>query len=281
MNEAMQNEKDNEKEEIVRRLKTIDRVILVLSGKGGVGKSTVAVNIAAALAHAGKFVGLLDIDVHGPSVPRLLNLRGAQVVSDGVSISPVEYAPNLKVMSIGFMMKSDNDAVIWRGPLKYSIIKQFLSTVEWGTLDYLIVDSPPGTGDEPLSVAQLVSPQGEAVIVTTPQQVAIDDVRRSISFCAAVHLQVTGIIENMSGLICPHCGNHIPVFNTGGGSALARELNIPFLGGIPIDQTVCMSGDSGKPFATNIESAALPYFKEIIQKIENTRPNRIKMETLP
>ena len=233
------------------RMKTIRRKLLVLSGKGGVGKSTVAANLAVSLALAGKAVGLLDVDVHGPSIPRLLGLEGRKVVASGEALPPVRVSDNLAVMSIGFLLPSGNEPVIWRGPRKFHLIRQFLTNVTWGNLDALVVDSPPGTGDEPLSVAQLVGSPAEAVIVTTPQDLAVADVRRCVSFCNSLSLPVAGIVENMSGLVCPNCGQQIDLFKRGGGKALAGEMSVPFLGSIPIDPDIVTSGDAGFPFIDN------------------------------
>ncbi len=229
-----------------KRLNRIRRKILVLSGKGGVGKSTVATNLAISLALAGKRVGLLDVDIHGPSIPKMLRINSAAEVRNG-AIRPVETA-GLKVMSIGFLLKNRDDAVIWRGPLKMNIIKQFLKDVDWGDLDYLIIDSPPGTGDEPLSVAQLAAPVDGALIVTTPQDVATADVRKSITFCRQLRLPVLGVVENMSGFICPSCGTVTDIFKTGGGERMATDMDVPFLGRIPLDPAVGEACDTGKPF---------------------------------
>jgi ATP-binding protein involved in chromosome partitioning len=235
--------------QLQQRMAEINHKLLVLSGKGGVGKSTVAVNLAVALAKAGRQVGLLDVDIHGPSVPKLTGLEGQTPHSDGTALLPVRVADNLAVMSIGFLLTSKADAVIWRGPLKYNVIRQFLKDVAWGTLDYLVIDCPPGTGDEPLSVAQLAGPNAEAIIVTTPQELSVSDVRRCVTFCRQVNLPVLGILENMSGFICPRCGARIDLFKVGGGETLARETNVPFLGRIPLDPEIVISGDNGVPFA--------------------------------
>jgi len=229
------------------RMKSIRHKVLVLSGKGGVGKSTVAANLAVALSVAGKKVGLLDIDVHGPSIPKLFGVEGMQVTGTENSIYPFEVSGNLKLMSIGFLLRSSSDAVIWRGPMKHTVIKQFLGDVEWGELDYLIVDSPPGTGDEPLSIAQLIPAVDGAVIVTTPQDVALLDVSKCINFCRQLSLPVLGIVENMSGFICPHCGKRTDIFKSGGGEKMAKELGIPFLGRIPLDPSIVSSSDDGQP----------------------------------
>ncbi|MBN1588573.1 MAG: P-loop NTPase, partial [Pirellulales bacterium] len=188
------------------RMANIGQKLLILSGKGGVGKSTVAANLATALANAGQRVGLLDIDVHGPSIPKLMGVEGARLQGNEEGIVPVRINANLAVMSIAFLLPSNREPVIWRGPRKHGVIRQFLKDVVWGPLDYLVVDSPPGTGDEPMSIAQLVGESAGAIIVTTPQDVAVSDVRRCVTFCGEVSLPVVGILENMSGLVCPKCG---------------------------------------------------------------------------
>ncbi len=226
---------------------TIRHKILVMSGKGGVGKSTVAANLAISLALQGRQVGLLDVDIHGPSIPKMLHLEDAEVTSVDGHIQPVQLA-GVKMMSIGLLLRDRDAAVIWRGPLKMGAIKQFLEEVEWGELDYLIIDSPPGTGDEPLSVCQLAAPLDGAVVVTTPQDVSTADVRRSISFCRQLDLRVLGVIENMSGFVCPHCGTLTDIFKSGGGERMAESMGVPFLGRIPIDPAIGVACDDGKPF---------------------------------
>jgi ATP-binding protein involved in chromosome partitioning len=261
-------------------MERIGQKILVLSGKGGVGKSTVAANLAISLAEAGKTVGLLDIDVHGPSIPKLMGLVGRRPQSDGSALNPVEVAENLKVMSIGFLVDSREDAVIWRGPMKYNVIRQFLKDVTWGRLDYLVIDSPPGTGDEPLAVAQLVGRPASALIVTTPQDLAVADVRRSISFCQALDLPVLGVIENMSGLVCPHCDRQIDLFKVGGGESLAEEMGVPFLGRIPLDPRIVASGDSGQPFVQAFAgSPAAKAFARVVTPI--LRPHQARPVDVP
>jgi len=253
---------------LLDRMRDIERKLLVLSGKGGVGKSTVAANLAVAIAGAGRKVGLLDIDVHGPSIPKLLGLEARKVEVAPRGILPVNVDENLSVMSIGLLLEKLSDPVIWRGPRKHGVIRQFLKDVAWGRLDYLIVDSPPGTGDEPLSVAQLVGRPTEAVIVTTPQDLSISDVRRCISFCKALSLQILGIVENMSGYVCPKCGERTDLFKSGGGKALAEELGISLLGQIPIDPQVVASGDSGTPLgAGSTDSPATQAFAGVTQSI--------------
>jgi Mrp family chromosome partitioning ATPase len=252
------------------RLQAIRQKIMVLSGKGGVGKSTVAANMAVALALQGCKVGLLDVDIHGPSIPKLMGLERESCLpaAEPGGIEPVPVGENLKVMSIGFLLRTARDAVIWRGPLKYKVIEQFLRDVVWASLDVLVIDSPPGTGDEPLSVAQLVGRPAGAIVVTTPQDMAVADVRRSITFCQHTHLDVLGVVENMSGFVCPHCGKTTDLFKTGGGQALAQEMNVPFLGRVPLDPQVVDSGDAGTPFVQRFaDSPTALAFAEIVRLI--------------
>lgn len=224
----------------------IKHKIIVMSGKGGVGKSTVATNLAVALAEKKFKTGLLDIDVHGPSVPKLLGVEDQMAAGSGdKSIIPVKYNDYLSIMSVGFLMPDRDQAVIWRGPLKYGVIKQFLTDVLWGELDYLIVDSPPGTGDEPLSICQLIENPDGAVIVTTPQDVALVDVRKSVTFCRQLKMPVIGVVENMSGFVCPHCGKETEIFKSGGGRDMAHDMGVPFLGSIPLEPRIVESGDDG------------------------------------
>ncbi len=255
------------------RMERIGQKLLVLSGKGGVGKSTVAANLAVALARAGRKVGLLDVDVHGPSIPQLLGLTGRPVGLKEGEMVPVQVDDHLAVMSIGFLLANGDEAIIWRGPRKFGAIRQFLTDVAWGRLDYLVIDSPPGTGDEPLTVAQLVGQPAGAVVVTTPQDLAISDVRRCVSFCRALSLPVAGIVENMSGYVCPQCGHRVDLFRSGGGEALAREAGVPFLGRIPIDPAIVAAGDAGAPFIEASDgSAAAAAFAEIVRKIAPDEP---------
>ncbi|MGA2326000.1 MAG: Mrp/NBP35 family ATP-binding protein [Bryobacteraceae bacterium] len=262
--------KQEEERRLHQRMEQIGRKLVVLSGKGGVGKSTVAPNLAAALAADHFKVGLLDVDIHGPSIPRLMGLEGTTLGTDGTSLLPVPVGENLAVMSIGFLLAKRTDAVIWRGPLKFGVIRQFLSDVAWGQLDFLVIDCPPGTGDEPLSVAQLVGQAALAVIVTTPQELAVSDVRRCITFCQQVGLPVAGIVENMSGFVCPQCGVSLNLFGRGGGEGLAREMGVPFLGCIPIDPGIVCGGDCGKPFATGASGPAKGAFSEVVRRIEES-----------
>jgi len=260
-------------------LTRIENVLMILSGKGGVGKSTVAVNLAAALAASDREVGLLDIDIHGPSVPMLLKLEGAVIpgTSERGAI-PVRYSDRLKVMSVEFLMKDQaQEAVIWRGPMKHRLINQFIGEVDWGNLDYLIVDAPPGTGDEPLSICQMAPPRSQAIIVTTPQKVALKDVRKSIRFCKSLEMPILGIIENMSGFVCPDCGARHDLFKSGGGEKLARETGFRFLGRIPIDPRLVVSSDEGKPFVLEYPtSPTSSAFDEIIAPILALSPPRMK-----
>lgn len=239
---------DKGDEKIAQTLSRIKHKIVVLSGKGGVGKSTVSANIAMALALAGKKVGLLDVDIHGPSIPRLLSLQDAKPHIEPDHMEPVPYSSNLWVMSLGFLIPDKETAVIWRGPMKLGLIKQFVRDVTWGDLDYLVTDCPPGTGDEPLAALQTLGKEAHAVIVTTPQGVAVDDVRRSVTFCHQMGNPILGIVENMSGFVCPTCNTTHDIFNSGGGEALAREMGVNFLGRIPMDPEVVRSGDEGYPF---------------------------------
>ena len=269
----------HERQVLAQRMCRIRHKLLVMSGKGGVGKSTVAANLAISLAAAGKEVGLLDVDIHGPSIPQLMGLDGGHIVTHGDELVPVQAAPNLKVVSIGFLLPTNRDAVIWRGPMKYGVIRQFLKDVGWGPLDYLVIDSPPGTGDEPLSVAQLVGQPAGAILVTTPQELAVADVRRSVSFCEKVSLPVVGIIENMSGLVCPHCGGQIELFKAGGGELLAREMNVPFLGRIPIDPHIVACGDSGTPYVHRYAACpAAKAFAEVVRHVVALGQNRCDHE---
>src|SRR4030042_4963294 len=246
----------------------IKHKIVVLSGKGGVGKSTVATNIAVALSLKGQKVGLMDVDIHGPSIPKMLGLEGHTLRGSDTGLAPIVYSDNLRVMSIGFILRSQNEAVIWRAPLKHKLIRDFLTDVKWGEIDYLIIDSPPGTGDEPLSVAQLIEDAAGAVIVTPPQDVALIDVRKAITFCRHVNLPILGVVENMSGFICPHCGKMTDIFKKGGGEAMAKEMGVPFLGRIPLDPKIVETADNGKPFFQYFQDTdAAKAFEVIIEPL--------------
>ncbi|MGD2173785.1 MAG: Mrp/NBP35 family ATP-binding protein [Candidatus Brocadiaceae bacterium] len=246
--QARREQMERQNRKLQERMSGIRHVVVVLSGKGGVGKSTVAANLAVALTGAGLRVGLLDADMHGPSVPRLLGLSAAQVLSDGEDILPAVYGPHMKVMSITFLVRAPEEAVIWRGPLKMNVLRQLLADVDWGELDFLVVDLPPGTGDEPLSICQLIPDATGAIVVTTPQELAVSDVRKCITFCRRLELPVLGVLENMSGFVCPHCGKTANIFGDGGGQKLAVSMNVPFLGAVPIDPEVVRCSDEGEPF---------------------------------
>jgi ATP-binding protein involved in chromosome partitioning len=242
--------------------------IIVLSGKGGVGKSTVAAHLALALAEKKYEVGLLDIDIHGPSIPKILGIENRKPEMSEQGMSPVDVLPNLKVMSMSFFLPDSDSPIIWRGPVKMGVIKQFISDVHWGELDYLIVDLPPGTGDEPLSIAQMIPDSDGAVIVTTPQDVAIVSVRKSVNFVRKMNIPIIGIIENMSGFTCPHCGKTVDIFKTGGGYKAAMDLMIPFLGKIPLDPDIVERGDTGDTTLHHSNSVANKSFEDIVDNIE-------------
>jgi Mrp family chromosome partitioning ATPase len=242
-----QQKKDPHAEQDAKVKASLGRIkhkFIIMSGKGGVGKTSTSVNLSIALAAKGFKVGLMDVDLHGPDIPRMLGLQGQLDVGPNRKLSPAAYSENLKAVSIESLTPSKDDAIIWRGPIKYSAIQQFIGDVDWGELDFLIIDSPPGTGDEPLTVAQTIR-DAYAIIVTTPQEIALADVRKSISFCKTVKMQIFGVIENMSGFPCPHCGKPIEIFGSGGGERTAQKFGLNFLGRIPFDPKVVMCGDSG------------------------------------
>jgi Mrp family chromosome partitioning ATPase len=256
-----------EEKKVSRMLEKVKNTLLVFSGKGGVGKSTVAANLALALSQKGKQVGLMDVDIHGPNLAKMLGVENKRMENFQNRLLPVNVTDNLKLVSMALLLESPGSAVIWRGPMKMKIIQQFLGDVEWGELDWLICDSPPGTGDEPLSVAQLI-PATSALIVTTPQDVSLLDSRKAVSFAQKLNLNILGIIENMGGFLCPHCGKKIDLFKKGGGEKIARELKIPFLGRIPIDPQIVESGDNGQPFMLNRnDTEAARSFEDIVEKI--------------
>ncbi len=249
-----------------KRMADIRHKFLVISGKGGVGKSSVAVNLAATLAAQGHKVGILDADIHGPNIPKMLGVDDQKPLSDENGVMPIAVTDNLRVMSIAFFLNSTEDAVIWRGPMKHSLIKQFLGEVIWGKLDYLIIDLPPGTGDEALSVSHVLKEVDGAVVVTTPQDVALLDSRKSITFCREIKIPCIGVIENMSGLHCPHCNELIDLFKSGGGERIAQEMKVPFLGRIPLDPEMVMSTDDGEAYVTrNTESKVAEAFNAIAE----------------
>ncbi len=266
-NPEQQKKMDEENKRVEEALVKIKNRLLVFSGKGGVGKSTVAANLALAFAKQGKKVGLLDIDIHGPNLAKMLGVEDKRLETSADGIKPVAVNKNLGLVSMSFLLEDPDLPVIWRGPMKMKAIKQFLGDVTWGDLDWLIIDSPPGTGDEPLSIAQLIPASG-AVIVTTPQEVSLMDSRKAIAFARKLNLDITGIIENMSGLTCPHCGENIDLFKQGGGQKAAAELGIPFLGKIPINPDIVTLGDEGKSFLdSHPDSEASKAFVKIVEKI--------------
>jgi len=253
-------------------LSKIRHKIGVLSGKGGVGKTTVSTNIATELAKRGFKVGLLDADLHGPNVAKMLGAEGQRLFADPNSQTIKPFIPlgmpNLRIVSMAFLLDDPDQPVVWRGPLKHQAIKQFLAEIDWGELDFLIVDLPPGTGDEALSVGQLIKPMDGFIIVTTPQEVSLLDTRKSISFAKMMNVPVIGIVENMSGLICPHCGEEIELFKKGGGEKAAEELGIPFLGRVPIEPAVVEAGDKGVPVVvSHPESSSAKAFAQIVDKV--------------
>lgn len=263
-------EKQAHREKMLReKLSHIEHKLMVMSGKGGVGKSTVAANLAVSFARKGYEVGILDADVHGPNIPKMLGLDHAKLIGTAQGMLPVPLYPNLKVLSMAFLLPHADSPIVWRGPLKHSAFQQFLGEAEWGELDYLIIDLPPGTGDEPLSIAHLIGQVDGSIIVTTPQEVALLDSRKAVIFSQMVHVPVVGIVENMSGFLCPHCGKEINLFKVGGGEKAALELKVPFLGRIPLDPEIVQNCDQGKPFvAANPNSPAAKAFYEFTERIE-------------
>lgn len=262
------------KEKVNERMGQVKKEIMVMSGKGGVGKTTIAVNLAIALKAKGFKVGLLDLDIHGPNVPKMLGIGQEKLATNENEIMPIilknGLAKGLKVMSMGFLLEEDAP-VIWRGPLKMRAISQFLGDVKWEKLDFLIIDLPPGTGDEPLSMAQLVPQVEGSVIVTTPQEVALIDSRRAVNFSKKLNIPILGIVENMSGLACPHCGKEIKLFKVGGGKKAAEELKVPFLGKISLDPKIVEASDSGELLILKYPNSKTGReFKEIVDKI-NTK----------
>ncbi len=258
---------DPQDQAIQASLSLIKHKFLVMSGKGGVGKTSVASNLAVALSKRGAKVGLMDVDLHGPDIPRMLGLQGLLDISADKRLLPKSYSDNLKVVSVESLSQDKDEAVIWRGPLKMHVIRQFISDVQWERLDYLIIDSPPGTGDEPLSVAQTI-PGANAIIVTTPQEVSLADIRKSISFCRTVKMPVFGLIENMSGFVCPHCGKPMELFGSGGGFKTALAMNVPFLGYIPFDPKMVECADAGASYLEKYpDSEVTQAYNQIVERI--------------
>ncbi|PXF52086.1 MAG: ATP-binding protein [Candidatus Methanophagaceae archaeon] len=248
-------------------MEKVKHKVMVMSGKGGVGKTTVAANLAFALGMQGLDVGLMDADIHGPDIPKILGIEDKRPGASGNKILPIFVTPRLKAMSIGFLLPDRDSAIIWRGPMKMNAIRQFLSDVDWGELDYLVIDLPPGTGDEPLSVAQLIKNVDGAIIVTTPQDLALLDSRKAVNFSRVLKVPVIGIIENMSGFVCPYCGKEINIFKYGGGERSARELGVTFLGRVPIDPGMVIAADNGTPFVLQKDSKVREAFEHIVEKV--------------
>ena len=266
--EDRKREQDEQEKRLKENLSKIKHKIVVISGKGGVGKTTVSVNLAYALALDGYSAGILDIDLHGPNVAKMLGIEGEQLTGSEFGLEPCTVVHNLKAVSMAMLLDSPDSPVIWRGPLKMATIKQLLSDVNWGPLDYLVIDSPPGTGDEPLSICQLIPDLDGAVIVTTPQAVAVLDSRKTVVFARQLNVPVIGIIENMSGFLCPHCNERIELFGTGGGERAAGELGVPFLGKVPIEPRIVESGDTGQPYIySHGQTETAGIMKEIVIKI--------------
>ena len=271
--------KEKEEHEEARRAQKLSRIrskIMVMSGKGGVGKSTVSVNFAASLALQDYEVGVLDADIHGPDIPRMCGVENRPLVSHGQGLEPIKVFKGLKTISTALLSQDPDKAIVWRGPLKHRAIQQFLGDVNWGDLDYLVIDLPPGTGDEPLSVAHLIKNVDGAIIVTTPQDVALLDSRKAVNFSRLLNVPVLGIVENMSGMVCPHCGERIDLFKVGGGERAARELGVPFLGRIPIDPKMVIRCDAGTPFVTDPEpSAVKTAFIRLSQEVVKAMDRRV------
>lgn len=253
---------------LMETLSRIKHVIIVLSGKGGVGKSTVSSNLAQSLSMMGLMTGIMDLDITGPNIPKMFHIEDERLTVEGEKLVPVDVPPSLRVMSMAFLLPDKDSALMWRGPVKMGAVKQFVEDVQWGPLDYLVIDMPPGSGDEALSIAQLIPKADGAVIVTTPQEVALLDSRKSVTFAAQSHIPVIGIVENMSGFVCPHCGKAVDIFKSGGGEAAAKDMGVPFLGRIPLEPGVVESGDSGLPIVVRSpDSAAAKAFKAFVQKV--------------
>jgi ATP-binding protein involved in chromosome partitioning len=276
----IQKEMEEERQRLKQNMSKIKHKIAVMSGKGGVGKSTVTVNLAMAFAMQGHVdrVGILDADIHGPSIPKILGLKGHgfQVLGPGVVI-PAIGPLGIRVVSMDFLLPNDETPVIWRGPLKMRAIQQFLADITWGELDFLFVDLPPGTGDEPLSVVQLIPDMDGVIIVTIPSDVSQAVVRKAVTFAKELRVPVIGVIENMSGFVCPKCGTRVDIFKTGGGRKIAEDLGVPFLGSIPIDPQICADSDEGVPFIVrHPDSPASKAFMDIVEKIEKYLEDREK-----
>lgn len=261
---------------IASALSKIKYKLFVMSGKGGVGKSSVATNLAAALSVKGYRVGLLDVDIHGPSVPHLLGLTGLLEVDPQKGLQPKRYSENLSVVSMESLLKDPDQAVLWKGPMKTSAIRQFVSDVDWGDLDFLVIDSPPGTGDEPMAVLKTM-PDALSIVITTPQEISLADVRKSINFLQYVKANILGVVENMSGLVCPHCSREIDLFKKGGGEELAKKYGLEFLGAIPLDPTTVVAGDVGKPVVMlDVECPAKKALLDLAERVVIAAENSLE-----
>ncbi len=269
MTDTQQEQQEKKKELYEKNLKNIKHAIVVMSGKGGVGKSTVSVNLAYSLAERDFKVGILDTDIHGPSIVKMTGVENKTLVyQEGQSPAPVQVSDNLVVLSIASLLQDPDSPVIWRGPMKMNLIKQFMEDIEWPELDYLIVDCPPGTGDEPLSVIQILKKISGVIIVSTPQELAYLDVRKAINFAKKLEIPILGIVENMTEIVCPHCGQRIELFKAGSGEKALKDFNIDLLGRIPFDVKVVQSGDTGKPFiGENADTEAGKVFNEVADNI--------------
>ncbi|MFA7342614.1 MAG: Mrp/NBP35 family ATP-binding protein, partial [Candidatus Methanomethylophilaceae archaeon] len=238
------------------------------SGKGGVGKSTLSVNLAMGLAMSGAQTGIMDIDIHGPNIPKMLHIEDEHIIGVEDGLMPVEVPPRLKVMSMAFLLPDKDSPVVWRGPVKMGAIRQFIEDVKWGDLDYLVVDLPPGTGDEPLSIVQLIPKADGAIIITTPQDVSLLDSRKTVTFARQAEIPVLGIVENMSGMVCPHCNQVVDVFKSGGGERTAADMGVDFLGRVPMEPEVVVSGDDGRPVVmSRPDSEAARAFMRIVDAV--------------
>ena len=277
MKTSMKTEFKEQLEKIEERMKNIKYKVAILSGKGGVGKSTITANLAVALASRGRpnLIGVLDADITGPSIPKILGVRGGHLNAGPAGIFPVFGPLGIKVVSMDFLLPSDETPVIWRGPLKSVAIRQFLSDVVWGELEYLLIDLPPGTGDEALSIMQFIPKVSGVIIVTIPSEVSQLVVKKAVTFTHELKAPIVGIIENMSGFVCPNCGSIINIFKVGGGEKIAEELKVPFLGKIPLDPRICETSDDGIPFIVkHPNTPASKSFMDIVEKIENFFKNK-------
>jgi len=269
-------QRSQQMELIKKRMSRVKHKIAVISGKGGVGKSLVTVNLATALAvnNKDRRVAILDADLTGPCVPKMMGLKGQRLDVGPVGIAPVKGPEGVGVVSMDFLLPTDDSPVIWRGPLKMGAIRQFLGEVAWGPLDYLLVDLPPGTGDESLSILQLLPEMDGVIIVTIPSEVSQAVVKKAVTFARKMEVPVFGVIENMAGLVCPHCGETINVFSEGGGARVAEEMEVELLGSIPIDPRVSTDSDEGTPFILrHPDSPAAKSFMDLVKKIEEKVKN--------